>query len=112
MSDKKELNQEQLEKVSGGKDMAKYLPSDHGIHIGMYAAEGHIGEDVYVVDDSNREIFCWGTLLDSYEEDVWGGSQRRHKVYVKGTNDYFFNHWDVGDTINPRGDGVTLFLYR
>jgi len=38
----KKINDSELKIVSGGKDMAKYLPSNHGRHIGMYEAEGYL----------------------------------------------------------------------
>jgi len=68
MSEKKELNNEELEKVNGGSwgdEMSEHLPSTHGAHIGMNYVKNHIGEKVYVVLDSNNTLFAWGTVFDS-----------------------------------------------
>ena len=114
MSEKKELSLEELEKVTGGKDMDKHLPSNHGRHISMYEAEGHIGEKVYAVRDMDRNDFFWGTLLDSYEEPTMGGTERAHKILIEGVNDYFFNEFkgSIGCNVKIYGYRYTLFLYR
>jgi len=108
MSEKKELNQEQLEKVSGGMDewgekMSKYLPSSHGDHIGKDYAKYYIGQDFYVVNDSDREEYYWGTLTDH--------KNGNHYIYVVGHNNYWACKQDTHYTGCFQGSSYTLFLY-
>jgi len=85
MLNKKQLNDEVLEKVTGGDDWgdekSKYLPSTHGIHVGMDFAKDVLNRDVYIVRDLDREDFYWGTLtsVDDYGYIT---------LHVKGCNDY------------------------
>jgi len=111
MSEKKELNGEQLEKVNGGgwaEDMSIDLPSTHGAHINQYEAENHKGEKVYLVADNNP--YCWlsGTLKDSYE----GAHDRYHKIEIDDLHGHFKNQYTKGQTVTFTGDCNTLFLYN
>jgi len=121
MVEKKELSDEELESVNGGcggdnedwgTKMSKYLPSDHGKHIGKYEAEGYINQDVYVVRDDDRECYYWGTLLRSWEESDIGCTRRMHEIYIKGSNNYFFCTFPKNTNQEFGGDDNTLFLYK
>jgi len=112
MSEKKELNNEQLEKVTGGKSwaeqMSEYLPSNHGVHINQYEAENHKNEKVYAVRDGNPYNWFFGTLIDSYE----GSHDRFHVIYVEDMHgNYLFMHeYSIGQTLTLKGNCHTLFL--
>jgi len=117
MSEKKQLNEEQLEKVTGGRDAGHYLPAGHGGHIGLYEAGAYIGSQVYIVNDDDREIYYWGELVDSYEREAhsFGGiytvTERTHKVKISGCNNYSeVNQYYVGQTREFDGDDWSLFL--
>lgn len=111
MSDKKILNEEELEEVSGGKDMDAYLPANHGRHIGKYEAEGYIGQKVYVVRDIDRECYYWGTLVNSFEDKKLFCTERMHDIKVEGCNNYFSTCKSfVGHKTSFSGDLWTLFL--
>jgi len=113
MKEKKIIKEDELEEVNGGKDMDKYLPKDHGRHIGKYEAEGYIGQKVYAVADIDREAYFWGTLLKSWEEPMpFGTSLRKHLIHVDGKNDYSFCFIHVGVDEQIMGDKYTLFLFK
>jgi len=117
MSEKKLLNDEELDKVTGGgwaEKMSKYLPNTHGEHIGMYAASSFLGQDVYAVYDHDREEYFWGTLEDSYEDLCGIGTLRMHKIKIIGVNNYKYNDYKgkEGQTVSIKGDNFTLFLYK
>jgi len=111
---KKELNQEQLDKVSGGYDEwdvehSQYLPANHGRHIGKDEARNFVGSDIYVVDDARPWLYCWGTLTSS------NGSY--HSVTIKGKSDSKYDSWfeettvEAGDNHSFRGSVHTLYLF-
>jgi len=111
MSNKKELNQEQLEKVTGGSwgdERAEYLPSTHGIHISQYEAENHKGEKVYAVRDNNATSWLSGILKDSYE----GSHDRYHVIEVDELHGKLVNKYHKGVIATIKGDCNTLFLYN
>jgi len=112
MSEKKELNQEQLEKVSGGSwgdEMSVHLPSTHGIHISQYEAENHKNEKVYAVMDAQPYNWLAGTLKDSYE----GTHHRYHVIEIDELHGGLMNYgYKIGHTETFEGGCVTLFLYN
>jgi len=88
----KEMTDEELESVNGGcgesweDKHAKYLPANHGAHIGESDAINHIGEVFYFVLDEHPDSYCWGKLERVYEKSVWFGDATRkmYEVYVQG----------------------------
>lgn len=119
MADKKVLNEEELNKVNGGDEwgdkMGRYLPKGHGIHIGKYAAEGHLNKKVYIVNDSHADAYYWGILNYSHEEEsvFFGTTKRVHHITVEGcSNSNWCNRDYIGRQELFYGDSYTLFLYE
>lgn len=87
MTNKKELNEEQLSKASGGA----IYSSNCGIEyedrkLGQYETENYIGREVVIISE-NQFIAC-GTLLASYEKS-WGCGTRRYiKLQLRPNYDH------------------------
>lgn len=117
MDDKKVLIEEELEDISGGDrwgdKKSAYLPSDHGIHIGKYAAEGYIGQMVYCVIDNYPNSYIYGVLVKSYEEKlIFGATRRVHRIRVEGASHSMKSNFELGKEYGFTGDNHTLFLYK
>jgi len=72
MSDKdaKRIDDKLLGKVSGGVNRAKYLPNDYGERIYKDKAKDYIGQNVYIVQDADRENYAWGILQDVKQQNT------------------------------------------
>jgi len=111
MLEKKELNKEQLEKVTGGSwgdEQSEYLPSTHGVHISQYEAENHKGKKVYAVSDAQSINWISGILKDSYE----GTHNRYHVIEIDETHGLYTHMYSKGQIEEFKGGCVTLFLYN
>lgn len=95
MTNKNDLNQKQLDKVSGGFSInaegEKKYRDEYTIEIDQYDTVNYIGQNLYFSyynklpkGNGIRYIHNWiyGTLLDSYEKSFECGTKRTGKVQV------------------------------
>jgi len=111
MSEKKELNQEQLEKVTGGSwgdEMSEHLPSTHGPHIGMDYVKNYVGQKIYVVKDSNNRLFAWGTLVSSGTDRI---GTLYHEITIEDMSSGELG-FIKGNTEKIPADSYTVFLFN
>jgi len=123
MSEKKEqveLTEEELENVNGGcgnnetweEKTSKYLPKDHGPHIGESDAKNHIGQKCYFVIDEHTDSYCWGTLVRVYEKQiVLNATRKMYEVQVFGQSGPSAR-FKVGTKDDIEGDFHTIYLYK
>jgi len=115
----KELSDDELESVNGGcgesweEKTSKYLPANHGAHIGESDAINHVGKKCYFVKDEHPDTYCVATLEKVYEKSVWMGdcTRKMYQVYVyKATG-----HWSdyiVGTHNDIEADDHTVYLFN
>lgn len=84
MDEKKRLNKEELEKVTGGSyfpDEYQKYRSTYTIFVDKYA--GEIGKYYFFRNESNTSPdWLFGELRNSYEHNAVFGTIRTHDVYV------------------------------
>lgn len=94
MTDKNQLNNEELNKVSGGtlKCNSNSYENEYTHKIDKYDTVNYIGQDLlfksvtterYNNQTIDKKSFVFGTLVDSYEKEKSCGTTRTAKVYVK-----------------------------
>lgn len=83
MTSKKEINEEKLNKTSGGF----YGANGNSLNmefmeraLGQYETEYYIGKEVVVFDKSDYMFMACGTLIDSYEKSNGCGTRRHIKL--------------------------------
>jgi len=111
MPDNKQINLEQLETVTGGKDdwgeyKSRYLPEGHGVHICKEDVKNHIEEKVYVVFDSNEEMWVLGIVKQSSPV----GGDIYHYVYVEEKSSKSLSTLKSIECFE--GSNYTVFLYK
>lgn len=92
MEEKKlnELNDEQLEKVSGG-EVQEYAPDTFNCAVGKFTgfikkyAESHIGEMLYFVSHDGDEYY-YGQLRESFEEESLFSTERVQQIMCQIRN--------------------------
>lgn len=79
-----EVNDEQLGAVSGGEAFGDGYRF-YG-HVGQY--DGIVDNYYYIVSDSDPNLWAWGKLLRTWEDDIiFGFTKRRHKFHIVDTCD-------------------------
>lgn len=83
MTEKKELNNEELNQVSGGAYGYEKYRKQYTIKIDKKDIENYIGQNLYF-DFSSVDDYHWvcGTLVDSYEKSHGCGTTRIAKIAV------------------------------
>lgn len=118
MTDKKELNNEELEKVAGGthQEDISALPTPPERHLDQHEARNYIGQVVYVIDDDNHFKWARGFLLSSCDVSTACGSEIIHTIDVRDFNYQVAIEDDDGRILKSPGvhkfcgDDTTLYL--
>lgn len=109
----REMTEQELANVAGGKTIGNIQFSGH---VGKYDA---VPGTLYYITIDNRDLWCFGTLVKSYEKDNWlFGTTRTHvfeKVFpgehrMSAALDEFI--LPDPDGVAFSGDDVTLYLER
>lgn len=88
MTDKKQLNEEQLNEVAGGsenKDKINRYLSEYSIRIDEGSLDNYVGQKVFFLNKGNTSSHFWifGTLLSKVIcESVGCGTQHRAKIDI------------------------------
>lgn len=117
MTDKNELKQEQLEKVSGGMPLAegeKKYRDKYTRKIGTDEAANYVGQNLYFVEDyditnnspdTHVHTFIFGTLTKVFDQTMACGDTRKvgsvtvieskGSHFAVGGTDVFLNDWQI-----------------
>lgn len=90
MTNKQELNEKELEQISGGSSVDDYK-KEYPNKLDKYETANHIGEELFFVayTSVDSSVICeWiiGTLLNSYEKESGCGTIRTATVSVNQSN--------------------------
>ena len=107
----KELNEDELEKVSGGsteEDASEELICSNWTFSGFIIkyAESHIGEKLYLVSHSGKEYY-YGTLIDSFEAEYTFSTERTQVMMCEERNGT-----QHGGVVEVSGDDYWLYRER
>jgi len=112
MSEKKQLNKEELEKVTGGTigTQDPHYERFSG-YVNMYCVSAN-KEYYFVNEQGNYASWFWyrGRVKKS-EEEGWGFTNRVHYIEIteEGTSG---DAWNVGDTIKQYADYVAVYTTK
>ena len=111
MTEKKELKDKQLEKVSGGsteENAPETVPYGNGFFNGFISkyAESHIGELLYLVSHDGKNYY-YGTLTDSFEAETTFYTERTQVMSCVEHNDK-----KLSGVVEVSGDDYWLYRER